>query len=429
MPPGKPFDQNAGAADWFDAGYMFGVPNGFDVVIGNPPYINVENLPEAKRRYLFANYETCVMRTDIYIAFLEMSLSIINDKGLMCFIIPAAFTVQKYATKMRQRLIADHHIRELVDASDYRIFENAVVYNVVLLAAKSKSPTPTRIRRHGSNADFDNRSGTEFTVDQSFFATLKDSRFDTKPPDNAAIAIKDKVWRNAVRLDQICLVAYGARLNHRTQGKKFGKAHYISPTQIAGGKRFCEGENIERYTFSQNGWLNYRTDEHYNPMFQELFESEKIMFINVVKDRIRFAYDDKGFYNSHTVVNCVRLDLLAGATHRTAVSARKGADLDLARQFDYKYLLAVLNSQFVNWYFRNFLSENLHFYPNDAKQLPIPKATAAQQRPIIRLVDRILEAKAADASADTGAEEAEIDRLVYQLYGLTAAEVEAVAGG
>ena len=423
------FDQNAPAADWFDAEYMFGVPGGFDIVISNPPYINVGNLSRRMREHLFANYETCVMRTDIYIAFLEKALSILNSNGLVCFIIPASFTVQKYAAKMRQRLIADHHIRDLVDASSYRIFENAVVFNVVMSVAKSKSADPTRIRLHSGNDDFANRSGTEFTVDQNFFATLKDARFDTNPPDYAAIAIKDKVWRKAVRLDQICLVAYGARLNHRTQGKKLGKAHYISPTQIADGKKFCEGENIERYTFSQAGWLNYQPGEHYNPMFPELFENEKMMFINIVKDRLRFAYDADGFYNSHTVVNCVRLDLLAEATHRTAVAARKGADLALARRFNYKYLLAVLNSHFVNWYFRNFLSENLHFYPNDAKELPIPKATVAQQRPIIRLVNHILTAKAADSYADTSAEEADIDRRVYALYGLTEAEIAAVAGG
>ena len=420
----EPFDQNAPAAPWFDPEYMFGVPGGFDLVIGNPPYINVENLPDDTRAYLFANYQTCVMRTDIYIAFLEKSLSILNDNGVMCFIIPAAFTVQQYAAKMRQLLIRNHHIKELVDASSYRIFENAVVFNVVLSVAKSKNTEPTRIRLHNSNADFDNLSGTEFAIDQNFFELLKDARFDTNPNVAAAISIKDKAWRNAIRFDQICLVAYGARLNHRSND--IGKSHYISSTPIVGGKPFCEGRNIERYSFSQDGWLDYTPGEHYNPMFPQLFENDKLMFINIVNDKLRFAYDDKGFYNSHTVVNCVRLDLLTGATHRTPVAALRTADLALTRRFDYKYLLAVLNSQFINWYFRNFLSESLHFYPNDAKQLPIPKATAAQQRPIIRLADRIIKAKAANPEADTGKDEAEIDRLVYELYGLTAEEIAAV---
>ena len=367
----EPFDQNAPAAPWFDPEYMFGVANGFDLVIGNPPYINVENLPDDTRAYLFANYQTCVMRTDIYIAFLEKSLSILNDNGIMCFIIPAAFTVQQYATKMRQLLIRNHHIKELVDASSYRIFENAVVFNVVLSVAKSKNTEPTRIRLHISNADFDNLSGTEFAIDQNFFELLKDARFDTNPNVAAAISIKDKAWRNAIRFDQICLVAYGARLNHRSNN--IGKSHYISNTPIGGGKPFCEGRNIERYSFSQDGWLDYTPGEHYNPMFPQLFENDKLMFINIVNDKLRFAYDDKGFYNSHTVVNCVRLDLLTGATHRTPVAALKTADLALTRRFDYKYLLAVLNSQFVNWYFRNFLSEASTSTPTMPSNCPSPK--------------------------------------------------------
>ncbi len=423
-----PFDQNADRAGWFDAEYMFGMAGGFDVVIANPPYINVENLTEERKEFLFTHYQTSEGRTDIYIAFLEKSLSLLSDTGMMCYIIPKAFTTQQYATKMRKRLINEHHIRELVDASSYRIFENAVVYNVVISVANRKSPVPTVVRRHHSNADFASRTGEELTIDQDFFATLKDARLDTNPPDTVAIAIKEKAWRKAVRFDQICLVAYGARLNYRTKGKKVGKAHYIRTIKAAGTKPFCEGENIERYSFSQNGWLNYKPDEHYNPMFPELFENDKLMCIRIVKDLLRFAYDDQGFYNSHTVINCVRLDLLAGAKHRTAVKAVKAADLAVAKRFDYRFLLAVLNSQFTIWYFLNFLADGLNFYPNDAKQLPIPKADAAEQRPIVELANRIMKAKTANPSADTSADEAEIDRLVYELYGLTDAEIAVVAG-
>ena len=191
--------------------------------------------------------------------------------------------------------------------------------------------------------------------------------------------------------------------------------------------KFCEGKNIERYAFSQAGWLDYTPNEHYNPMFSELFENKKLMFINIVKDRLRFAYDDKSFYNSHTVVNCVRLDLLSGSSHITARRATRNADSKFAKQYDYKFLLGILNSGFINWYFRNFLSEGLHFYPNDAKALPIPNVSAEQQAPIIERVDQILAAKTAAPHADTAALENEIDQLVYVLYDLTPEEIAIVA--
>ena len=418
-----PYDQNA-VADFFDTEWMFGIIDGFDVVIGNPPYINIENLPVTTKDYLFKNYRACKGRTDIYIAFLEKSIAILTTNGIVGFIIPYAFAVQKYGEKMRQMLVENHTIREIVDASSYRIFENATVYNIILTVGKHKGQDPTKVRLHHSNADFATLSGSEFFIDQRAFAELKDTRLETKPDVFENLKVKKKIWERAIRFDQICLVAYGARLNHRS--KKLGKAHYISPSPVSDSKQFCEGKSIERYSFSQEGWLNYTPDEHYNPMFPELFENQKLMFINVVKDRLRFAYDDKNFYNSHTVVNCVRLDLLSGATHISARRAFRNADSDLAKKYDYKFLLGVLNSDCTNWYFRNFLSEGLHFYPNDAKELPIPNTDSQQQAPIIELVNQILAAKAADSNADTTALENEIDKRIYALYNLTKEDIAIV---
>ena len=419
----NPYDQNT-IADFFDTEWMFGIKDGFDVVIGNPPYINIENLPVATKNYLFKNYQACKGRTDIYIAFLEKSISVLNTKGMISFILPSAFATQKYGEKMRQILIEDHSIREVVDASSYRIFENALVYNIILMVGNHKGQDQTKIRLHYSNADFDTDGGKEFLIDQHAFAELKDSRLETNPLVFESLKIKEKIWQSAVRFDQICFVAYGARLNHRSE--KLGKDHYISQSRISGGKRFCEGKNIERYSFSQEGWLNYTPDEHYNSMFPELFENKKLMFINVVKERLRFAYDDEGFYNSHTVVNCVRLDLLSEASHISARRAMRNSNSKFSQKYDYKFLLGVLNSGVTNWYFHSFLSEGLHFYPNDAKALPIPDVSSVQQAQIVELVDLILMTKATDSEADTSEEEAEIDQLVYALYGLTEEEIAMV---
>ena len=418
-----PYDQNA-TADWFDSEWMFGITDGFDVVIGNPPYINIENLPIEMKDYLFKNYQTCKGRTDIYIAFLEKSISILNTMGIMSFILPYAFTTQKYGEKMRQMLIANHTIREIVDASGYRIFENAIVYNIILTVGNHKVQDQAKVRSHHSNADFDKRSGEEFLIDQHAFAELKDSRFETNSHVFDNLKLKEKIWQRAIRFDQICLVAYGARLNHRS--KKLGKDYYVSQSPTSGSKQFCEGKNIERYRFSQAGWLNYAPDEHYNPMFPELFENKKLMFIRIVKEQLRFAYDDEGFYNSHTVVNCIRLDMLSGASHISARRAVQGADNNLANKYDYKFLLGILNSDFTNWYFRNFLSDGLNFYPNDAKELPIPDVTPKRQTPIIELVDQILDAKRKNPDADTSTLEDEIDKLVYELYNLTEDEIAIV---
>ena len=95
------------------------------------------------------------------------------------------------------------------------------------------------------------------------------------------------------------------------------------------------------------------------------------------------------------------------------------------------YLLAVLNSSLMDWYFRLIGVERAGGYyeykPMFIRRLPIPKIDAEAQRPFIALVDRILAAKAADPQSDTSELEEEIDWLVYDLYDLTDEEVTAIA--
>jgi hypothetical protein len=161
-------------------------------------------------------------------------------------------------------------------------------------------------------------------------------------------------------------------------------------------------------------------------MFPELFENEKIITINVVSEKLRFSLDKEGLYNSHTIINCVRIDKLLKARHISARKALKNNDCAIAKHFSMKYLLAVLNSKLISWYFLNFQSEGLHFYPDDAKNLPVFNANVSKQSEFEKLVDKILAAKAADPQADTTGLERQVDSLVYRLYSLTYEEVKVI---
>ena len=162
-------------------------------------------------------------------------------------------------------------------------------------------------------------------------------------------------------------------------------------------------------------------------MFPELFENEKLMFINVVSKGLRFAYDNDGYYNSHTVVNCVNISKLTKVPHPTAKKAIKEGNVILAKNYSTKFVLGLINSKLINWYFMQFQSEGLHCYPDDAKQFPIIKASPEQQQPIIDLVNQILEKKSVNPNANTSALEQKIDELVYQLYNLTPEEIAVIA--
>ncbi len=399
--------------DIFDKG-------GFDIVIGNPPYINVENLDEKTKDYLFTNYSTCQGRTDIYIGFIEKSIALMNCKGVTSFIIPYSYTNQNYGELSRRMLTEKYSIEEIVDTSNYYVFDNAVVKNIIIRLGKSKGDY-TLIRIADNKECFEQANFGDRILPTKTFLQLKNCRIETKPFENI-MGIKENIEKASIRLGKIYLVAYGVRVNNKYDKNK-PKNYYIHDTPRAQYKKFTEGKCIDRYTFTQYGWLNYCPNEHYNSMFPELFENEKLMFINVVSKGLRFAYDNEGYYNSHTVVNCVNISKLTKVTHPTAKKAIKEGNVILAKNYSTKFVLGIINSKLMNWYFLQFQSEGLHCYPDDAKQFPIAKATPEQQQSIIDLVDQILEKKREFPNANTSVLEQKIDILVYQLYNLTPEEI------
>lgn len=396
---------------------------GFDIIIGNPPYVNVENLSDELKQYLFENYETCKGRTDIYIAFLEKALSLLKDNQTYSFIIPYAFTNQNYGSLLRKKLIEKYFIKEILDTSEYYVFENAVVKNIILRIQKTENKERTTIKVVESGRDFQNNEFQTSTLNQKVFLDLKDFRFETKNISNF-LSLKNKIINDTIRLDKICLIAYGARLNHKTE--KIGKENYIFSEFKKEYKPFTEGKNIERFTFTQYGWLKYKPDEHYNPMFPEVFENDKIIFIRVVKDRLRFAFDSNHFYNSHTVINCVKWNLLQKAEHSTVKRNITAEKIKNGNDFEYMFLLGVLNSTLINWYFLNFLSDALNFYPDDAKELPIPIVGKEKQQFIISLSTKILSTKKSNPNSDTSKLEREIDIRAYHLYNLNFKEAKLI---
>lgn len=396
---------------------------GFDICIGNPPYVNVEKM--VGRETIFRNYETCVGRTDLYIAFLELAAKKLTARnGLFSFIIPHAYTNQNYGEPSRRMIIEKYDIQEIVDTSDYLVFNTAMVKNVIVLVGNTSNSHKTIIRRVSSAEEFRSHAFRTSIVDQVIFSEVPNYCLKTNGFVNL-LPIKKHIDSMSIRLSDICLIAYGARINNKTDKKK-PKDFYITSQHIEGYKPFIEGRNITRYHHTQNGWLNYCPTEHYNPMFPELFENEKIIFIRVVSERLRFSYDNEGLYNSHTVLNCVRLDKLKGATHSTARKAIAGANLAVAERYNMKFLLAILNSRLINWYFMNFVSDGLNFYPDNAKGLPIVDLSIvdADQERVCALVDVLIQQTQGGQTAEEA--EREIDMIVYHLYGLDEAEISVI---
>ena len=99
-----------------------------------------------------------------------------------------------------------------------------------------------------------------------------------------------------------------------------------------------------------------------------------------------------------------------------------------SRRFAVKYLLGVMNSASAREFLRANRRSNTDLYPDDWKKLPIPDVSAAQQKPIVALVEQTLTLKRANRAADISTLETQIDAAVAALYGLTQEEIAIVEG-
>ena len=137
-----PYDQNISAA-FFDPEWMFGLRTGFDITIGNPPYINALDFNtiygNKLRTTLSETYKSARGAYDIFILFIERGINLLASSGVLSFITPNKYLSAKYAISLREFLLKTSFIYHLVDVSGIRVFEESAVYPVLTFLGKASS--------------------------------------------------------------------------------------------------------------------------------------------------------------------------------------------------------------------------------------------------------------------------------------------------
>ena len=133
----NPYDQNA-VAEFFDPAWMFGVNDGFDIVIGNPPYIQLQNNGgELAQLYAPCNYKTYARTGDIYCLFYERGFQLLKPNGHLCYITSNKWMRAGYGEKTREFFAKNTNPMLLIDFAGVKIFESATVDTNILLFAKA----------------------------------------------------------------------------------------------------------------------------------------------------------------------------------------------------------------------------------------------------------------------------------------------------
>jgi len=134
-----PFDQNR-HADFFDPEWMFGFQSGFDIVIGNPPYVRQEAIKDDKPR-LKPHYATYNGTADLYVYFYERSFQLLNPGGCLSFITSNKWFRAKYGTALREYMVTHTELRQIIDFGDEAVFD-ALAYPTIVIATKREKAIP-----------------------------------------------------------------------------------------------------------------------------------------------------------------------------------------------------------------------------------------------------------------------------------------------
>ena len=132
-----PFDQNR-HADFFDPEWMFGFESGFDIVIGNPPYVRQEAFKDDKPQ-LKPHYATYSGTADLYVYFYERSFQLLNPGGCLSFITSNKWFRAKYGADLRQYMATHTELRQIIDFGDEAVFD-ALAYPTIVIATKRGQP-------------------------------------------------------------------------------------------------------------------------------------------------------------------------------------------------------------------------------------------------------------------------------------------------
>lgn len=396
-------------------------PGGFDVVLGNPPYLRDSRKKNLDAEGLKQSYRAATSHYDLYVLFMERALQIVRPGGVVCLLTSNRWLAQKYGRGIRT-LLLEHRLRGVIDLR-FRTFEDAAVQTSITLAQKQAPPVGGRtvlavaeaLAELGSLLDPTRPSVAQSDLDAGPF------RFRVRQAEHA---LGERIRACSTPLAEVAFVTLGMVFHDpRPAGRR--KAEYIRATR---DERYCspllDGEHVHRWTAHGNLWLDYCPLEHREPRFPALFAAAKVLCRRILgRDAIKVMVDEEGRWFSDNVVGVVPYHAVAEADSRTVRRVCTQARVARSREVDVHYLAAILNSRLVNWYYQTFQGFGMHLYPEHLKQMPIVVAPAEAQRELA-VMAREAAVLARDAASPRACQrlasvEASIDALVESLYGLS----------
>lgn len=411
---------------WFHDVFSRPSKEGFDIVIGNPPYISAPTqivspeLNEQRKRIVASKkYKSLNEKWDLYVPFMELGLQLLCPKGIFAMIVPYPLTNQKYGKKLRKMLAEEYRLLEIADLNGTKIFENATVSNCIPFIQNSQPNGELRI--------------TQIFEDKIIREVLSKSPGALKQDD------KNYVWNlteeertgnrfaNMNVLGDFCYISKGmvVNANENTEKGAFRKEDLISDSLDAiHCRKYIEAKDIDKYQVKRVRYLEWNTercpDKLSRPTFRELYDRPKLIMnclgtINVTIDT------EEHFLHNHSIYCAVLWKDLKDVINKSISSSVKKfckhkrlVMESMSKEVDLYYLLGILNSSMADQLLADQRGGDYHIYPEHIRNLPIPVPQRETQDAIGKIAKEIPHRR--ETNTDYSELEEQINRLVAVLY-------------
>ncbi|EBD1871564.1 class I SAM-dependent DNA methyltransferase [Campylobacter coli] len=440
---------------------------GFDLIIGNPPYIRQEELKELKP-HLAKNYKVYKGTSDIYTYFYELGFNVLKENGILSFITSNKYTRAGYGEALREFLLKNVKVLEYTDLNGIKVFDSATVDTSILCFEKSKSKDnkfkylalsneilKTCAYDIGLYKDFAEFSQNSLSKESFTFSDENTSALKAKI-ERIGTPLKEWQGLNIYRgiltgYNEAFIITTEKRneilANCKDEAEKERTAKLI--------RKMLRGRDIKRYIYEWAGLWVINAHNGYKNQNGEKVEAINIEYYPSLKKHFDEFYPqlekraDKGL-TPYNLRNCAYIEEIEREKIVYSEIVRKPQFyLDTKLNFyaeatsfiltgeNLKYLIAFLNNDFVAFIFKTFyaggnLGENGFRYKKAfLEKLPIPKINSKNQKiadELINLVDEILKVKEQDKNANTQELENKINSLVYKLYNLNEEEIKTIEG-
>ena len=412
---------------WFND--VFSRPSkegGFDITIGNPPYISAPTqivspeLNKQRQRIIGCKkYKSLYEKWDLFVPFIELGLQLLCPNGVFSMIVPYPLTNQKYGKKLRKMIIEEYHLLEIADLNGTKIFENATVSNCIPFIQNSSPKGELRI--------------TQIYADKTFRKVLYKSPETLKQDENKYVWNLTSEKRNGNRytdmnvLGDFCYISKGMVLNadEKIVKGEFRKDDLISETyDEIHSRKYIEAKDIDKYRVKRVRYLEWNTercpDNLSRPTFRELYNCPKLLINRLGFLKVHLDMDTH-FLHSDSMFSAVLWKDLKGVNNKSISSSIKKfckhtrTEMEaLSSEVDLLYLLGVLNSSMTGKLLADQRGGDYHIYPEHIRNLPIPIATSKQQEEIAQLARIIMEKIHGGQDCET--EQQKVNQIVSTLY-------------